>query len=430
MSLFGKILAFLNVLMAIGFVCVAALDYGKRQAWSHAVFQGELMIHGLPLDGQEVGPDGNPLTARLGEETQRKLFERAGGQPVTTQEAEVQRVEGRVGSAVGGAGDARSQAGALARILMPFAETNLERERLWACFFWLGSAQNQKVLADRFQLAFNQAAQKFREQPPPGRPKPTFDELFHDALDAQGGEPAGPLAEAFVKAMTTGAGKPFAQAFDEAVESQRAALDEQLKALFAEAKSGTRRTARGGRLDPSERRRAVARLLFNLVDAVPEPAAAPGQPEAFADTPKFRRYLTVVGLREAVGAVATQAENLARIDDELAYERSRDMGRFAKAHMARLAEVQQRAREVADHNADLQRKNAQLLAQQELVKKRQAEVESYRSELDASRKETAARLKELRTMSQALFDERVKLRDATRENQKLEKDLHKLEEGR
>jgi hypothetical protein len=71
-----------------------------------------------------------------------------------------------------------------------------------------------------------------------------------------------------------------------------------------------------------------------------------------------------------------------------------------------------------------------MLAQEELVKKRQSEVESYRSELADSRRETAARLKELRTMSQALFEERVKLRDATRENQKLEKDLHKLEEGR
>jgi hypothetical protein len=429
MSPLGKVLAFLNVLAAIGFVCVAALDYGKRQAWSHAVFLGDLMIHGLPLDAQEVGPDGNPLTKRIGEETQRKLFERAGQPAVTTQEDEVKRVESRVNSAVAAAGDAKAQVGALGRILMPFAETNVQREQLFACFFWLGSPQNQKVLTDRFQLAYNQANQKSREQPPAGRPKPTFDELFHDALEAQGGEPAGPLAAAFVKAAAGGQ-KPFAQAFDEAMEAQRAELDGQLRALFAEASTGKRRTANAGRgLDPSERRRAVARLLFNLIDAVPE-QAAPAQPEAFADTPRFRRYLTVVGLREAVGAVAAQAENLTRIDEELAAERSRDMGRFAKAHMARLAEVQQRAREVADHDADLQRKNAQLTAQEELVKKRQSEVESYRSELEGSRKETDARLKELRAMSQALFDERVKLRDATRENQKLEKDLHKLEEGR
>jgi hypothetical protein len=429
MSLLGKVLAFLNVLAAIGFVCVAAMDYGKRQTWSHAVFMADLMIHGLPLDAQEVGPDGRPRVERISDPTKGKLFERAGGAPASpTQEDEVKRVEGQVGSAVASAGDAKSQAGALARILMPFAETNLQRERLFACFFWLGSPQNQKVLTDRFQLAFNQAAQKFREQPPPGRARPTFDELFNDALEAQGGEPAGPLAAAFVRAVTTGGNKPFAQAFDEAIEAQRAELDEQLKALFTEAKTGKRHTPNGGKLDPSERRRAVARLLFNLLDAVPDQAAA--QAQGMIETPKFRRFLAVVGLREAVGAVAGQAENLTRIDDELAAERSRDMGRFARDHMARLAEVRQRAQEVADHDADLRRKNEQLLAQEELVKKRQAEVESYRTELAASRKETAERLQELRTMSQSLFAERVKLRDASRENQKLEKDLHKLEEGR
>ncbi len=427
MSLFGKILAVLNVLAAIGFVCVAALDYGKRQAWSHAVFMGDLLINGLPLDAQEVGPDGKPLSERLGETQRGRLFERAGGQPVATQEAEVARVRDRVNSAVT-AGDAKSQAGTLARVLLPFAETNLQRERLFAVFFWLGSPENQKVLTDRFQFAFNTARQRFQQPPPAGRPRPTFDDLFNDALEAQGGEPAGPLAVAFVKAVTTGGDKPFTQAFDEAVEAQRAELDEQLKALFAEAGSGKRRTGSGS-LSPSERRRAVARLLFNLLDAVPE-AAAQGQPQQFFETPRYRRFLTVVGLREAVGAVGAEAETLAHIDDELAGERSRDMGRFAKAHLARLAEVRQRAQEVANHDADLRRKNEQLNAQEELVKKRQSEVESYRTELAASRKETNERLQELRAMSQSLFEERVKLRDATAENQKLEKDLHKLEEGR
>jgi hypothetical protein len=432
MSVLGKILAFLNVLAAIGFICVAAMAYGKRQSWSHAVLRGDLMIHGLPLDAKEVDPEGQVLVDRVGEETQRQLFAQAGGTPVATQEAEVERVRGRVNSFIGSAGTPPQQLGQLARILMPFAETNSQREGLFALFFWLGSPQNEKVLTERVTRASNEAEQKFRQAPPPGRPKPTFADLFHDALAAQGGEPVGPIEPAFVKAFTAGAQKPAAQALSEALEELRADLDGQLKALFAEALSGQRRTANKGRgVDPGERRRAVARLLLNLLDAVPEQQAAPqGQPQGLADAPNTRRFLTVVGLREAVQAVDAQAQTLAQIGEELAAERSRDMSQFAKAYTAELGGVRQRAQEVADHAADLQRKNEQTAAQDVLVKKRQSEVDSYKSELADSRKQTAARLQELRTMSDALFRERIKLRDATRENQKLEKDLHKLEEGR
>jgi hypothetical protein len=431
MSLLGKVLAFLNVLAAVGFVCVAALDYGKHRAWSHAVFTGDLLINGLPLDNSQTDAEGNVLADQIGPETQRKLFERSGSPPVATQEDEVKRVQDRVNSFISSAGDTKAQLAQLARVLMPFAETNLRREQLFALFFWLGTPQNQAVLTQRMTTTADEAARRFRQPVPPGRPKPTFAELFHDLLAAQGGEPVGPLEPAFVKAFTTGQQKPAQQALNEALEEQRAELDGELKALFAEALARQRRTPAKGQLDPSERRRAVARLLFNLVDAVPEgQPAAPNQPESFADTPRLRRLVTVVGLREAAGAVDAQAQNLARINTELTGERSREMGLFAKSHMALLGEVRQRAHEVADHRAELQRKQGQLTAQNELVKKREAEVNSYRSELADSRKETAARLQELRNMTQSLFAERVKLRDATRENQKLEKDLHKLEEGR
>ncbi|HZY90936.1 MAG TPA: hypothetical protein VFE78_39295, partial [Gemmataceae bacterium] len=377
-------------------------------------------------------PEGNVLAERIGPETQRKLFERAGGQPATTQEAEVQRVQSRVNSAVSGAGDGKQQTAALAHVLLPFAETNAQRERLFACRFWLGTPQNQAALKQNFDGAFAEADRKFQQPPPAGQAKPTIDELFTEALNARSAEPAGPLAAAFLKVVKDApARKPFAEAFEEALEAQRAELDGELKALFAEALSGTRRPPGTGKLGVSEQRAAIARLLFGLVDAVPEQqAAAPNQAETFADTPKFRRFITVVGLREAAQAADAQAEALVRITSELNGERSREMGLFAKTHMALLGQVQQRAREVSDHSADLQRKNEQLAAQDVLVKRRQSEVDSYKSELADSRRTTAARLKELRAMSQSLFEERVKLRDATRENQKLEKDLHKLEEGR
>ncbi len=64
MSLLGKILALVNILAAVGFIYLAASDYGKRQQWSYAVYRHDLAINGLPLDEKEVDVDGVPQQDR------------------------------------------------------------------------------------------------------------------------------------------------------------------------------------------------------------------------------------------------------------------------------------------------------------------------------------------------------------------------------
>jgi hypothetical protein len=94
MSLFGKILAILNVLVALAFTFLALMDYSKRQSWAYSVFLHDLAIDGLPLNKEEVGLDGRPRVDDLGPETQQELFRQSGGQPVLTQVDEVTRLRG------------------------------------------------------------------------------------------------------------------------------------------------------------------------------------------------------------------------------------------------------------------------------------------------------------------------------------------------
>src|SRR5262245_47048625 len=93
MSMLGKILAVVNILAAIGFIYLAASDYGKRQQWSYAVYRHDLAIDGLPLDEKETDLDGVARVKNLNQATQADMFQPAGGQPVTTQLAEVLRVQ-------------------------------------------------------------------------------------------------------------------------------------------------------------------------------------------------------------------------------------------------------------------------------------------------------------------------------------------------
>jgi hypothetical protein len=151
MSTLGKVLAILNVFAALGLVCLAALDWGQRQAWSYAVFRHDLVLHGLPIDDKDTDADGVPTVAQLGDATLNKIFENAGGQPVKTQVEEVQRkqrdLRGQI-DAIDAANEA-ARAEKLRKILRPLVRTGGERDAL-------DTAKPDK-LEDLFQSAFKGA---------------------------------------------------------------------------------------------------------------------------------------------------------------------------------------------------------------------------------------------------------------------------------
>src|SRR5437763_2090598 len=93
MSLFGKLLAVLNVLAAAAVVYLAAADYGKRRAWSYSLFRHELALNGLPIDRDELDEDGAPIADKITDEALREMFSPVGGDARPTQEAEVDRLQ-------------------------------------------------------------------------------------------------------------------------------------------------------------------------------------------------------------------------------------------------------------------------------------------------------------------------------------------------
>jgi hypothetical protein len=141
MSLFGKILAILNALAAIGFVYMAATDYGKRQQWSYAVHRHDLALEGLPIDDNQLDVDGKPLAKNLNQATLTDMFQSAGGQPVSTQLAEVNEAKRKTlakidGEAITVTNPRTNQQLPLdtpdkrrAFVLLPFAQTLIERKQ-------------------------------------------------------------------------------------------------------------------------------------------------------------------------------------------------------------------------------------------------------------------------------------------------------------
>jgi hypothetical protein len=424
MSLFGKILALFNVFAVLGAVALIGMDYAKRRSWEYAVFRQELMMHGLPLDDEERDGQGRLLVEKIGPQTQKELF--GGNAPLTTQTAEVQRVQSNLRGKIQSAGDKKQQIYLTARVLMPLAVSNEQRARMIAYTTYLRDDKS----FDRLKRMFAYADQ-VASQPPPKDAKraKSYEEAFNDTLAVQYTDPTGPLAEAFLAVKKADPRAPVDKALDQSLDNQLTQLQGQFDQAFKEALE--RQPSREGvKSDPpSIRKRAIAHLLFNLMDALPNEAPGGAAPK-LEETPEYKRFLIVVGVQAAASAVTNEANLLKDIAEEVAHERLRERSIFALEHRKIVELIQNKSVAVERNGLVYARKQKELADHEEDLKKRRLDVKYYQEQLTDVRQQTAAHLKELRTMSDALYKLRVKLRDDTAENQRLEKQIRVLEEGR
>jgi len=129
MGILGKILAIFNVLAAIAFVAVAALDYGKHQAWSFAVLQQDFVLKGLPVDDSDKDAEGQTLVSYMNGTMQNQLFSGAGA-PVQTQQKEVENRHGALQQSIQSAANDDDKRKKLEAILVPLARTLGDRQEL------------------------------------------------------------------------------------------------------------------------------------------------------------------------------------------------------------------------------------------------------------------------------------------------------------
>ncbi len=126
MSVYGKLLAVLNVVAAIGFFVIAGMDWGQRERWTYAVYRHDLFLDGLPIDAKEKDVDGKPRVEKFNADWFNQMFAKAGGRPVKTQMEEVdalqKQVQGKIDAEGGG-----TKTQKLAHYLQALATTYPER---------------------------------------------------------------------------------------------------------------------------------------------------------------------------------------------------------------------------------------------------------------------------------------------------------------
>jgi hypothetical protein len=423
MSLFGKILAIFNVFAVVGTLALLAMNYSKRQSWEYAVFRQDLMIQGLPLGGEL--PEQQPTHEKIGEKTQQDLFKQASpSTPVATQKAELDRVQNLLKNQYQSAGEKWKQIAALAHILTPMADTIEQRQRMIAYQSHLRDEKTFAALKQRLADADAAATNRLKEAP-----AKKYEEAFHDALAATFSDPPGPLAEAFLAAKKADANATVEKAFEQSIDNQLAQLEGQFKQMFGNAFNGGEGVNAGA---PSQQKRTIARLLFNMVEVATP--AQPGQGDQakpdLASNPAYKRFFIVVGVKAALEAVNEQAGILQELAFATDTEEMRQRSLFAVEHGKAVDLARDKKSEVEHHTLLLARKKKEREAHLATLENRKRDYALYEEQLAAERQNTADHLKELRKLSDQLFTGRTKLRDNTTANQQLEKDIRALEEGR
>ena len=470
MSLYGKILAVLNIFGAAAFVLVGFADFAKRESWAYTNYVHDVVVNGLPLDDAEKDNRENPVVGYLTEDTKKEWF---GANVVSTQVAEVDRVKGLVNAKVDAwAADPPSQTVELARILAPFAQHNDEREYLIALTTYLATKDGEARLNKRLHDAFPAAVQAYQTRPDDLK----FPQAFEEACRALGGPPAQTFELTFLKLLPAKPERTFEAAVAEAqkvaadpknpeqeahnraeaflrslrddpkatlrnlrddptktkdtldgvfLQTEAAVHDQlkgQLEELFDEARNGPKSASSPGERLRDIQRFAIAHLLFNMVDLLAEPNA-----DQAATAQAYTRVSSVVGLTADVREMNNQAALLQIIGEELDGERLLERGEFAAAHRASIEELQSRAVVLHDATDLLTRKTQALANEEATVRKRQDDVKKYEEDLAAARAKTDKQVIELRQQSDSLLDLRLQGRDALGENLNLEKQIRDLE---
>jgi hypothetical protein len=456
MSLFGKVLALLNIFGAIGLVCLAAMDYAKQRAWAYSAFRHELVLRGLPLDDEEGDVRARPLVWQVGDHTVAEIFSDVGGNGVSTQVAEVNRVREILDKQLETAkASPRLHTWLLARFLKPMSDSVLERDQLHACLTWLGTDAGAKLLRDHYEAAFREAV-KPPVAPPMGMPAPPeklFVDAFRMALRGRLTQPSDSFASLVLAGLPVkkeeAAKANFGQVYDAAFQTQLAQLQARYQEHFDRALTGPKPGADLAQGIETQKK-AVAGLLLAQAQILAEDAiqsdaslaaekkaldAVRADPAAYSErlatTPTFRRMLLrmykVCGLRVGLNALSDRSAVLRKVASDTTAAAAQERLEFVADHNFVLSQVREIAYLVQVELARKVESERKLTVQEEQVKKRQRDVKQLQEDLDTSRAETQVKVKEMRVLSQRLLDDRVKARDLIRLTEEAEKTIRTLE---
>jgi hypothetical protein len=370
MSTFGKVLLFFNLVLAIVFVVLVSMDYGRVKQWTQAALVHEIVIKGLPVNDQDVdehSPD-TKLVDEIGPDTLVQIYSvnpgAASGGGVFTGLAKVKTVEAELEQV-------RQKAESTLRAATPDKQAD---------GFFLFIVQTCRTLGERLQ--WEKLIAEYRQ-------------LVAVAL-------------------------PEAEKANDAQKMQQLRLDQQqrfdallaeLNRRFEEAKSPASRST-SPRANRQEIRINAAQLLFAIE----------------ADANWRQRVMTVVGMEAYIAAVSRHADQLTQMATDMQLLLQADMATFNLQYESLLNRIQSEAEELFLLDQYLAELKTYLMERQTLVQKRKTELEEQQKNLDTFTAQANKEIAKLNAIQNDLFTLQQRLGVTMEKNDKLEAELRKLEQ--
>lgn len=461
MSLFGKILAFLNVLGVFGVLALGLMTYTKKVQWQSACAFQELMITGLPLDRNQIDAEGFPSFDDLSPTLVKQLPGLQGSSLLT----QIDAVEAAHGTVVDKTtqGDTVQQIAALAPAAVPFTSdagryTDLLLIRRWlppdADGLRAGLANIKAALAK----AHADAEAVVKDMAPmPDRPKRTYAEAFREAADTQGGMPKVPFVREYLRAQAAEPTLAFDALFGKMLERIKQGLTDDLDYPYKAAKTGVltyrewtppaqnqpeswveKSTSKPS--GPAFQKYLIVRYLYNVL---PTTATTEERTPAQGDwaAPAVKKIISIVGLEAFPAALHEQASRLGKLQaslrvesgvahtiaSELARQVERDRLEFTAQHAKILEYLRTQAALVADRAERYVRAKGAADKQALLLASAQALNAGLQKSLDDLRGETLQVLGEVRAYTKDFHAIQQKTRDAAEMLQRLEGEIRRRE---
>jgi len=427
MSLYGKILAILNLLMLVALVALGVMDYGKRLELSSGLFTGDLLLKGLPVDANEIDGTGLPIAPRI---TPKILQNVVGGGNAKTQQAEALDVARKLREAVAALPDANAKR----EMLTGYARQVIDQPNEGVDFARLVRSQTPQEAA-YFALGFI------------GRPVFGYHRLptgyiRRDRLQGILGDgvTTGALAgsNTYIPSAQFLADEKLLEALKQrqtAAEVANWAMLARLDLLFDSAglvlgdplsasQGGERKAVEPAEdgselaLDLPQRKDAIARFLW-----VMRPQGQ-GADEAKATLERIGAVMGPTQLHETL-------EEEARIDrvfqQEIELRLLKASERFAAKYQERLDELGQFAAELARLKNEVRMVKELIEKQPTLIEERKQNLAQLKQRLEFTRGESRARFQDMQQNALNLYDQRRALMGLMEQVGQVEKDLRTLE---
>ena len=426
MSLYGKILAILNLLMLVALIALGVMDYGKRLELSSGLFTGDLLLKGLPVDEAEIDGTGLPIAPRI---TPKILQSVVGGGTIKTQQ-----------------GEALDEARKFREAVSALPDTNAKREMLAVFARQLIDQPNEGV--DFARLVRSQTPQEaayfalgFIGRPVFGYHRLPTGYIRRDRLQGILGEgvTTGALAgsNTYIPSAQFLADEKLLEALKQrasAAEVANWAMLARLDLLFDSAglvlgdplsvsQGGERKAVQPAEdgsemtLDLPQRKDAIARFLW-----VMRP-----QGQGVDEKATLERIGAVMGPTQLHETLEEDARVDRVFQQEIELRLLKASERFAAKYQERLDELGQFAAELARLKNEVRMVKELIEKQPTLIEERKQNLAQLKQRLEFTRGESRARFQDMQQNALNLYDQRRALMGLMEQVGQVEKDLRALE---